>query len=105
MAVRCSSTGKQLVHVGRETSADLLFEAHLSKLALFCLRFTQDKERAAALAERVLQKARRKIASSRSAPSFSGWLYSILREECLAPLRAKSEVPAAEPLRAAEEVQ
>ena len=86
------------------TSADALFEPHLPKLALFCLRFTKDPEKAAALAERVLLAARRKIASSNGAQSFSGWLYSILREECATPLRARSAPSTVQPLRAAEEV-
>jgi DNA-directed RNA polymerase specialized sigma24 family protein len=84
MALRCTSTGQQLVHAECETSADSLVEQHLPKLALFCLRFTQDKEQAAALAERVLHKARRNIASSRGAKEISRSLYSVLREECLA---------------------
>jgi DNA-directed RNA polymerase specialized sigma24 family protein len=104
MALRRSATGQQSIYASCEATADDLFEQHLPKLALFCLRFTQDKEQAARLAERVLQKARRNIASSRVAPSFSGWLYSVLREECLAPVRVKSVLAAAEPLGAAEEV-
>jgi DNA-directed RNA polymerase specialized sigma24 family protein len=83
---RCSSTGSPLAARGRDPAIDALFEQHLSKLALFCLRFTQDKEQAAALAERVLLKARRKIAYSSGAQDFSGSLYSVLREECLAPV-------------------
>jgi DNA-directed RNA polymerase specialized sigma24 family protein len=98
MVLRCSSTGQQFVHAGCEASTDLLFEQHLPKLALFCLRFTRDRKQAAALAERVLQKARRKIVSSRGARDFSGSLYSVLREECLAPAGA------AGPPRTAREV-
>jgi len=104
MAVRCSATGQQCVQTGRATSADALFEPHLPRLALFCLRFTKDRDKAAALAERVLLEARRQIASSNGARSFSGWLYSLLREECAAPLPAKSEPSTIQPLRTAEEV-
>jgi DNA-directed RNA polymerase specialized sigma24 family protein len=101
MALRCSSTEQQFVQAGYRASADALFEQHLPKLALFCLRFTQNKEQAAALAERVLLKARRKIASSRGAPDFSSSLYSVLREECRTPavssaaprLRTVNEAP------------
>jgi DNA-directed RNA polymerase specialized sigma24 family protein len=103
MAPRCFSTGQQFVHAGCDTSADLLFERHLPKLALFCLRFTQDEELAAALAERVLQKARRKIASSAGSPDFSRSLYSVLREECRAPVRRESAA-AVPRLRTMEEV-
>lgn len=106
MALRRSSTGQQVVHAGLETTADARFEPHLPRLALFCLRFTQDKEQAAALAERVLRKAGSEIALSRGADDISGrWLYSILREECRISFRAKSAVAAAGPRRrAAEEV-
>ena len=104
MAVRCSAAGQQNVQDRCATSADALFEPHLPKLALFCLRFTKDPEKAAALAERVLLAARRKIASSNGAQSFSGWLYSILREECATPLRAKSAPSTVQSLCAAEEV-
>jgi DNA-directed RNA polymerase specialized sigma24 family protein len=105
MAFRCSSTGKQLIHADREASADDLFEQHLPKLALFCLRFTRDKEQAAALGDRVIQQARRKIGSAPGAGNFSGWLYSILRAECVTPVGAKSAVGAAEALCMAEEVR
>ena len=99
---RCSSTGTGLAARGREPAIDELFEQYLPKLALFCLRFTQDKERAVALAERVLLKARRKIADSWRAQDFSGSLYSVLREECLTPVHAKSALGPAEPLCSAK---
>jgi DNA-directed RNA polymerase specialized sigma24 family protein len=95
---RWSSTGTRLAARGRDPAIDELFEQHLPRLALFCLRFTQDKEQAAALAERVLLKARRKIAYSSGAQNFSGSLYSVLREECLTPVRVKSAVAVADPL-------
>ena len=95
MALRSSSTGEQVVHAGLEATADARFEPHLPRLALFCLRFTRDKEQAAALAERVLQKAGSEIASLRGAQEISRWLYSILREECGISFRAKSAVAAA----------
>ena len=101
---RCSSTGTKLVQAGWETSADDPFEQHLPKVALFCLRIARDSEQAAALAERVLARARRKLASSRGAPGFSTWLYSILREECLSPVRGESTVAASEALHATEEL-
>jgi DNA-directed RNA polymerase specialized sigma24 family protein len=82
MPLRCSARGQRFVHAGRESSANALFEPHLPKLALFCLRLTKDPEEAAALAERVLLEASRRIASSRGPASVAGWLYSVLREEC-----------------------
>ena len=102
LMTRCSSTGTGLAASGGDPAIDELFEQHLPKLALFCLRFTQDKEQAAALAERVLLKARRKIAYSRGARDFSGSLYSVLREECLTPVRSSSAVGAVDPLCAAK---
>src|SRR5256885_1444998 len=45
MALRRSATGKRLVDAGCEISADAPFEAHVPKLALFCLRLTKDREK------------------------------------------------------------
>jgi DNA-directed RNA polymerase specialized sigma24 family protein len=101
---RCSSTGTTSVHAERDASPEDPFEPHLRRIALFCLRVARDPAKAAALAERVLGQAREKLASSRGAPSFSGWLYSILREECLPPAHAKCTVATRQPLHAGEDV-
>jgi DNA-directed RNA polymerase specialized sigma24 family protein len=102
MALRRSATGNRFVDAGSEICSDAPFEAHLSKLALFCLRVTKDAEKAALLAERVLLEARRRIASSPAGPS--ALLFSVLREECATTVRRKPMPPAVKPLRAAGDV-
>jgi DNA-directed RNA polymerase specialized sigma24 family protein len=101
---RCSTMGTKCVRAEREVSPEDPFEPHLPKIALFCLRVARDPGQAAVLAERVLARARVRLASSRGAPTVSGWLYSILREECLGPVHAKSTVAALEALHAGEDV-
>src|SRR5256885_15631034 len=94
MALRRSATGKQFVDAGCQTSADAPFEAHLAKLALFCLRLTGDPEKGALLADRVLLEARRRIASSPDLPGSSAMLFSVLREECARAGRPAAPAPA-----------
>ena len=89
MALRRTAMGQRFVDAGSETCADVPFEAHLPKLAVFCLRLTKDAEKAVLLAERVLLEARRKIASSRDVPS-SALLFSVLREEWGRAARAEA---------------
>jgi len=103
MALRRSATGQRFVEAGSEISADAPFEAHLPKLALYCLRLTGDPQKAVLLAERVLLEARRRIASL-GEPGPSALLFRILREECARAARPKP-APAAslKPLRAAGE--
>jgi DNA-directed RNA polymerase specialized sigma24 family protein len=101
MSHRCCAAGSTFLHGawdGRST-ADLTgragvhpaacddpFEPHLERVALLCLRMIGDPAGAAEVAERALLRARRTIASSRESRSFSLWLYSIVREECLSVL-------------------
>src|SRR5256885_16400515 len=104
MAPRRSATGKRFVDAGRETSADAPFEGYLAKLALFCLRLTGDREKAALLAERVLREARRRLASSPGVAGPSAVLFSGLREGCATTVRKKPLLPALKPLRPAGEI-
>jgi hypothetical protein len=101
MAHRSSAAGTTFLHAGgcarakaapdgaheragaQAAACDDPFEPHLAKIALFCLRRTGDQEKAAAVAERALARARRTFVSSRDAASFSTWLFAIVREECL----------------------
>jgi len=104
MALRRSGTGQRVVDAGSGTGADAALEAHLPKLALLCLRLTNDPEKAVLLAERVLLEARRRIASTRRARGSSALLFSVLREQCATAVRPKSAPAALNPLRAVGEI-
>ena len=104
MALRRSGTGQRVVSAGSETRADAPLGAHLPKLALLCLRLTNDPEKAVLLAERVLLEARRRIASSRRVPGSSALLFSVLREECATALRSKTAPAAPTSLHAVGEI-
>jgi DNA-directed RNA polymerase specialized sigma24 family protein len=123
MAHRSSAAGSTFLHAGwcarakadrgaaseragvQPAACDDPFEPHLAKIALFCLRMAGDRDKATAVAERVLARARRTVASSREAASFTMWLYAIVREECLPFARQKPASASSEVARgAAEEV-
>jgi DNA-directed RNA polymerase specialized sigma24 family protein len=82
MALRRSVAGQRFVDAKDGTCADVAFEAHLPKLAVFCLRLTSDPDEAVLLAERVVLEARRRLAKSPDAARSSAMLFSVLREEC-----------------------
>jgi DNA-directed RNA polymerase specialized sigma24 family protein len=118
MAHRCSAAGSTFLHTGwdgpskagltgcagvQSAACDDPFAPYLEKVALLCLRRIGDAARAAEVAERALARARRKIASSCEAASFSVWLYSIVREECLSA-RPPTSARASDLPRAAEEL-
>lgn len=60
-----------------------LFDRHHKRVALWCLRFTGDRETAADLAQEVFLKVYRQLDAFRSDAKFSTWLYSIARNHCL----------------------
>jgi len=103
MALRRSATGQQFVDAWCETSVEALFEPHLSRLSLYCFRLTRDPHKAAALAERVLLEARRKIPSLPGTAGLTALLYSVLREQCATTAPVESAPSAMKPLRAAGE--
>jgi len=104
MALRRSVAGQGFVDIGSGTGGDTLFEAHLPKLAVYCLRLTCDSHEAVQMAERVLREARRRLASSPGMRPSAAVLFSVLREECTTTVRAKTAPAGLNPLRAAEEI-
>lgn len=67
-----------------------LFQRHRSRVALWCLRLTGDRESAADLAQEVFLKAFRYLDSFRAEAKFSTWLYSITRNHCFNEIRSRA---------------
>lgn len=70
-----------------------LFGRYHSRVALWCVRVTGDRNSAADLAQDVLLKAHRNLHSWRGQSKFSTWLYSIARNHCINDLAARSVRP------------
>lgn len=70
-----------------------LFQRHRSRVALWCLRLTGDRESAADLAQEVFLKAFRYLDSFRSEAKFSTWLYSITRNHCFNEIKSRALAP------------
>jgi RNA polymerase sigma-70 factor (ECF subfamily) len=70
-----------------------LFRRHRSRVALWCLRLTGDREAAADLAQDVFLKAFRYLDSYRAESKFSTWLYSITRNHCFNEIQSRARTP------------
>jgi len=68
---------------GRSALLEELFKRHYVRVARWCLRYTNDRESAADLAQDVFLKAHRNFDSYRGQARFSTWLYSIARNEAI----------------------
>ena len=79
-----------------------LFRRHQTRVALWCLRLTGDRESAADLAQEVFLKAFRYLDSYRGESKFSTWLYSIARNHCFNEIKSRASKPkdAGEPMLA-----
>jgi RNA polymerase sigma-70 factor, ECF subfamily len=77
-----------------------LFRRHQSRVALWCLRLTGDRESAADLAQEVFLRAFRYLDSYRGESKFSTWLYSIARNHCFNEIKSRASKPedAGEPM-------
>lgn len=77
-----------------------LFQRHHSRVALWCLRLTGDRESAADLAQEVFIKAYGSLQHFRGDAKFSTWLYTIARNHCYNQIKARAMAPerTAEPL-------
>lgn len=67
----------------RDLAVNELFGRHYAQVARWCLRFTNDREAAADIAQDVFLKAHRHLDSFEGTSRFSTWLYSIVRHESL----------------------
>jgi RNA polymerase sigma-70 factor, ECF subfamily len=70
-----------------------LFQRHHTRVGLWCLRITGDRESAADLAQEVFLKAFRHMDSYRGDSKFSTWLYSITRNHCFNQIKARATTP------------
>jgi RNA polymerase sigma-70 factor (ECF subfamily) len=73
-----------------EACLNELFKRHHLRIARWCLRFTNDRESAADLAQEVCVKAYRSLASFQGGSKFSTWLFSIARNHCINQLRNRA---------------
>lgn len=74
---------------------DELFRRYHTRVALWCLRVTGNRDTAADLAQDVFLKVHRSLDAWRAQSKFSTWLYSITRNHCLNHLAAQSVRPEA----------
>jgi RNA polymerase sigma-70 factor (ECF subfamily) len=77
----------------RDEILNELFGRYHSRVAVWCLRVTGDRNTAADLAQDVLLKAWRNLDSWQGQAKFSTWMYSIMRNHCLNAQAAKSVRP------------
>ena len=74
---------RQSPPANREAIAEELFGRYFQRVALWCFRFTGDRDAAADLAQDVFLKAHRHLDSFKGLSRFSTWLYSIARNEAI----------------------
>jgi RNA polymerase sigma-70 factor (ECF subfamily) len=77
----------------RDEILNELFGRYHSRVAVWCLRMTGDRNSAADLAQDVLLKAWRHLDSWQGQSKFSTWLYSIMRNHCINERAAKAARP------------
>jgi len=68
---------------GQGDPLDELFRRHFRRVSRWCLRFTNNPEDAADLAQEVFAKAFQNLHQFRGQSKFSTWLYVIARNQCL----------------------
>src|SRR5262249_35139465 len=70
-----------------------LFRRHYARVARWCFRFIGNRDSAADLAQEIFAKVYRSLDTFREHSKFSTWLYSIVRNECVNAVRARSGRP------------
>jgi RNA polymerase sigma-70 factor (ECF subfamily) len=66
-----------------------LFQRYHSRVALWCLRISGNRESAADLAQDVFLKVFRNLDSFRGASKFSTWLYTVARNHCFTEMKSQ----------------
>lgn len=69
---------------------DELFGRHYERVSLWCLRFAGSRDAAADLAQEVFTNAYRSLGTFRRDCSFTTWLYTITRHQCINAIRARA---------------
>jgi len=72
----------------RELCINELFRRNFTKVARWCLRFTDDRETAADLSQEIFTKAYQNLPSFQGESKFSTWLFVIARNHCLNAVRS-----------------
>jgi RNA polymerase sigma-70 factor (ECF subfamily) len=72
-----------------------LFVRHRQRVALWCLRYAGDRERALDLAQEVFTLVWRHLDSFQGNAKFTTWLYTICRNTCLNAIRSEATEPSA----------
>lgn len=74
-----------------------LYTRYYENVYAYCLRFTHDREGALDIAQEAFLRAAERIAQLRSPRLFAGWLFRIVRNECIDYLKDRNEnVPLAQ---------
>lgn len=74
----------------RDQAVDELFRRNYSKVGRWCLRFTEDRETAADLAQEIFARAHQNLGEFQGQSKFSTWLFTVARNHCLNFVRASS---------------
>ena len=72
---------------------EILFQRHYPRVALWCLRFTGNKEATADLSQEIFLSVHKHLDSFRGAAKFSTWLYTITRNHCRNKWRSAQAIP------------
>lgn len=70
-----------------------LFRRHQRKVALWCLRYSTDREEALDLAQEVLAQTFRRLDSFQGNSKFTTWLYTVCRNHCLNHVKSRATQP------------
>src|SRR5215470_3242841 len=70
-----------------------LFRRHYARVARWCSRFIGDRDSAADLAQEIFAKVYRALDTFQEHSKFSTWLYSVVRNECVNAVKARSLRP------------
>ena len=68
-----------------------LFLRHHQKVALWCLRYSGDRDKAADLAQEIFVKLRQTLPSFQGNSKFTTWLYTVCRNHCINEMRGQPE--------------
>lgn len=66
-----------------------LFRRHYQRVALWCLRFSGDRERAADWTQEIFIKVQRGLANFEGSSKFTTWLFTITRNHCISQLQSR----------------
>jgi len=70
-----------------------LFHRHQRKVALWCLRYSADREEALDLSQEVMAQTFRRLDSFQGNSKFSTWLYTVCRNHCLNHVKSRATQP------------